>query len=105
MAYEPLQQINNKEPKQTEKIQTDLDVAVSKFVTTVAESAYQLALQSLHVQDYSTAINHLKTATYHNHAGAMFNLGICYENGLGIPKDMKMVNRNNEFITLIITDP
>lgn len=49
-----------------------------------------MGIQNIEAGHYVTAVSHLKLATSHNHAGATFNLGLCYEQGLGVEKDMKM---------------
>lgn len=51
---------------------------------------FEMGVQNINAGHYETAVSHLKLATSHNHAGATFNLGLCYEQGLGVEKDMKI---------------
>lgn len=67
-----------------------LDSAVAEFSFTIGEIEYQFAVQDLVAENYKSAVNHLKLATTHHHPSATFNLGLCYERGLGVPRDLKM---------------
>ena len=51
--------------------------------------AYGLYVQ----QDYKKAVYWFKRAADNNFAMSIFNLGICYEKGLGVKKSMKKANR------------
>lgn len=46
-------------------------------------------MQNLRANEPEMAVSHLKLATTHRHPDATFNLGICYETGTGIEKNMK----------------
>lgn len=39
------------------------------------------------------AVSHFKLAHGHRHAGATFNLGLCYECGVGVEKDLRKAMR------------
>lgn len=56
---------------------------------TIGNIEFQMGMQNIHAHDPKTAVSHFKLATSHMHAGATFNLGVCYELGIGIEKDMK----------------
>lgn len=51
---------------------------------------FRLGVENLDAGEYELAASHFKLATSHCHAGATFNLGICYEQGLGVDRNMKM---------------
>lgn len=46
-------------------------------------------MQNLRANEPEIAVSHLKLATTHRHPEATFNLGVCYESGVGIEKNMK----------------
>lgn len=47
-------------------------------------------MNSIHSDRYDLAVSHFKLATSHSHASAAYNLGVCYEEGIGIKKNLKM---------------
>lgn len=73
-------------PKESETV----DGAFRNFLSVLGEIEFQLGRRNLELGDYSAAVPHLKLGVTHQHAGAAFNLGICYEQGYGMPKDMRM---------------
>lgn len=46
-------------------------------------------MQNLRANEPEVAVSHLKLATTHRHPEATFNLGVCYESGVGIERNMK----------------
>lgn len=64
--------------------------AMENLVAVIGEIEYQLGVQNLEVGDYATAVSHLKLGTSHQHAGAAFNLGICFEQGFGVKKNARV---------------
>lgn len=50
---------------------------------------FRLGMQNLRANEPEMAVSHLKLATTHRHPDATFNLGICYETGTGVQKNMK----------------
>lgn len=46
-------------------------------------------MQNLRANECEVAVSHLKLATTHRHPEATFNLGICYETGVGVQVNMK----------------
>lgn len=56
---------------------------------TLGNIEFQLGLKNIQANEHEVAVSHFKQATTHRHAGATFNLGICYELGIGIKKNMK----------------
>lgn len=46
-------------------------------------------MQNLRANEPEIAVSHLKSATTHRHPEATFNLGVCYETGTGVQKNMK----------------
>lgn len=69
---------------------SSLDSAVAEFSVTIGEIEYQFGVQDLLQDNFKSAVNHLKLATTHHHPAATFNLGLCYERGLGVDRDLKM---------------
>lgn len=69
---------------------SSLDSAVAEFSITIGEIEYQFARQDLGAENYKSAVTHLKLATTHHHPAATFNLGLCYERGLGVERDLKL---------------
>lgn len=67
-----------------------VESAVENLVAVIGEIEYQLGVQNLEVGDYATAVSHLKLGTSHQHAGAAFNLGICFEQGFGVKKNARV---------------
>ncbi|XP_068619850.1 uncharacterized protein [Battus philenor] len=50
----------------------------------------RLGLAAIKNGQHQDGLNMLRSAANHNHAPAQFNLGLCYENGLGVTIDEKM---------------
>lgn len=73
-------------PKESETV----DGAFKNLLSVLGEIEFQLGRRNLELGEYSAAVSHLKLGASHQHAGAAFNLGICYEQGYGMPKDMRM---------------
>uniref|UniRef100_A0A2M3ZG37 Putative death ligand signal enhancer n=1 Tax=Anopheles braziliensis TaxID=58242 RepID=A0A2M3ZG37_9DIPT len=67
-----------------------IESAIGNLLNVLGEIEYQLGCQNLEQGEYSAAVSHLKLGTSHQHAGAAFNLGVCYEQGYGLPKDLRM---------------
>lgn len=59
------------------------------LVSTLAHIEFKLGLHSLAAEDHAMAVSHFKLATSHRHPGATFNLGLCYELGIGVEKNLK----------------
>lgn len=56
----------------------------------IGDIEFQLGIKSIEDDKYGVAASHFKLGTSHQHAGATFNLGICYELGLGVEQNLKM---------------
>lgn len=67
-----------------------IETAMENLVSIIGEIEYQLGVQNLEIGDYRTAVSHWKLGTSHQHAGAAFNLGICYEQGFGVKKNARV---------------
>ena len=59
------------------------------MLATLGNIEFKLALQNIEADELTTAASHFKLATSHHHPGATFNLGVCYELGIGVQKDLK----------------
>jgi len=94
----PLEQVKNDHFKNGDKIGAKKeDIAPKKFDDAVhnllhilGDIEFQLGVASVHSDRYDLAVSHFKLATSHSHASAAFNLGICYEEGIGVEKNLKM---------------
>lgn len=64
-------------------------MAISHLRSTIGDIEFKLGLQNLQAHNPEIAVSHFKMATTHLHAGATFNLGLCFELGIGIEKNMK----------------
>lgn len=67
-----------------------VESAMENLMSVIGEIEYQLGVENLEIGDYTTAVSHLKLGTSHQHAGAAFNLGICYEQGFGVKKNPRV---------------
>lgn len=68
----------------------DVTKAVSELVQHLADFEYKVAVQHIKNKDYTSAIPHLKRATTHLHPNGIFNLGLCYEKGLGVQRNLNV---------------
>lgn len=66
------------------------ETAAKTLLMVLGDIEYQLGVQNIKAGQYETAVSHLKLGTSHSNSGATFNLGLCYEQGLGVSKDLKM---------------
>jgi hypothetical protein len=67
-----------------------VEKACDNLLNAIGEIEFQLGVNSLLGRNYWTAVSHFKLGTTHEHAGATFNLGLCYEQGLGVKRDLSM---------------
>lgn len=67
----------------------NLSLAVDDLIATLGSIEFQLGMQNLRAEEPEAAVSHLKSATTHRHPEATFNLGVCYELGIGVEKNMK----------------
>lgn len=68
---------------------TEISFAVDDLIATLGSIEFRLGMQNLRANEPEVAVSHLKLATTHRHPEATFNLGVCYELGVGLEKDMK----------------
>lgn len=77
--------------KLPEQVQdTKINDAYENLLNVIGEIEFQLGVHSLKAQNYANAVSHFKQGSNHNHPGALFNLGLCYEQGLSVKKDLFM---------------
>lgn len=69
---------------------SDVSIAVEDLIATLGSIEFRLGMQNLRADQPEVAVSHLKLATSHRHPEGTFNLGICYELGVGVEKN----NRN-----------
>lgn len=63
-----------------------MDGAVQDLLKVIGDIEFQLGVQHMHDERFAHAATHFKLGTGHQHAGATFNLGLCYELGLGVER-------------------
>ncbi|XP_031635825.1 uncharacterized protein LOC116348819 [Contarinia nasturtii] len=102
-SFMPLTFVTNDHSNQIELFNTDkltsatqtvddkinLNRAVDDLIATLGSIEFQLGMQNLRAEEPEAAVSHLKLATTHRHPEATFNLGVCYELGVGVEKSMK----------------
>lgn len=93
------EEIQVKTPEQVQE--TKIDDAYENLLNVVGEIEFQMGVHSLMARNYANAASHFKQGSSHNHSGAIFNLGLCYEQGLGVKKDLNKVNT----VTLFFLSP
>lgn len=85
-----VQVANERDAPKPEPQSPTVESAMENLMAVIGEIEYQLGVQNLEVGDYATAVSHLKLGTSHQHAGAAFNLGICFEQGFGVKKNARV---------------
>lgn len=81
-------------PKQTPPIcdakqNNDINAAVAELIKTLGHTEFQLGIQNVAANELHSAVAHFKSAAVHHHSGGIFNLGVCYELGVGVSKNKK----------------
>ncbi|KAG4075413.1 hypothetical protein HA402_015066 [Bradysia odoriphaga] len=66
------------------------DDAVQNLLHILGDIEFQLGVANIQSDRFDLAVSHFKLATSHSHASAAYNLGVCYEEGIGIEKNAKM---------------
>lgn len=82
-----------KELTAEEKQEAAIDGAIKELAHIVGELEFQMGLESVLAEDYDGAVDHFTLSSNHNHAGGAFNLGLCYEQGVGVKRNMKTAKR------------
>lgn len=72
-----------------QKIDLSVEAAIHHLNKTLGHIEFTLGLQNIQADDHKMAATHFKSATSHHHAGATFNLGVCYELGIGVEINLK----------------
>lgn len=72
-----------------------LDDAIKDLAGVLSSVENQLGLVAIEGGDLREGLAMLHSAAQRNHAPALYNLAICYEKGLGMKKNEKMVFRND----------
>lgn len=83
------QQNEAKENDYLDKLFTKLDTLNEE---TTGKVQHMLALTKLAQHKYDEAILYLKLASEKGYSKASFNLGLCFQKGLGVERDKKMVS-------------
>lgn len=68
---------------------SDISIAVDDLIATLGSIEFRLGMQNMRANEPEVAVSHLKLATTHRHPEATFNLGVCYELGVGVEKSTK----------------
>lgn len=67
-----------------------IDNIIRQLVYLQGRVEFNLAMENIAAKNLPDAVSNLRAATSHHHLDAAFNLGLCYELGMGVKKDMKM---------------
>lgn len=92
-------EVNVKKPQEGSLPKRDLtqdeaiDDAIQQLARIVGEYEFQLGIESVLAGHFEDAADHFKLSTNHNHPGGIFNLAICYEQGVGVKKSMRTARR------------
>lgn len=84
--------LEQSDDQEQDKLSAPLDTIENAFqnlIDVIGEIEFQMGLQNVLAGNYETAASHFKLSTSHQNIKATFNLGLLYENGLGVKKDMK----------------
>uniref|UniRef100_A0A1L8DCF8 Putative extracellular protein sel-1 n=1 Tax=Nyssomyia neivai TaxID=330878 RepID=A0A1L8DCF8_9DIPT len=76
------------EPKSSTEKLTVRDAA-RDLKSLIGDTHFNFAVQSINGSNYEDAVFHFRLATFHRHPSATFNLGLCYERGLGVKKNLR----------------
>uniref|UniRef100_A0A6B2EBC4 Putative extracellular protein sel-1 n=1 Tax=Phlebotomus kandelakii TaxID=1109342 RepID=A0A6B2EBC4_9DIPT len=76
------------EPKNSTEKMTIRDAA-ENLKGLIGDTHFHFAVQSLNGSNFEEAVFHFRLATVHRHASGTFNLGLCYERGLGVKRDLR----------------
>lgn len=69
--------------------QNDISAAAAELLKTFGHTEFQLGLQNVAADELHSAAAHFRSAAVHQHPAGIFNLGVCYELGMGVPKNLK----------------
>lgn len=76
-----------------ERENSAIDEAIRQLATIVGELEFQMGVESVNAGHFDEAVDHFKLSTSHNHPGGAFNLALCYEQGVGVKRNMKTARR------------
>jgi len=77
-----------REPTEAEK-EVIIDEAIRNLAAMVGELEFQMGVESILAGNFSSAVDHFELSRNHQHAGGIFNLALCYEQGLGVKKNLR----------------
>lgn len=90
---ESLEKSQEKASTPEEKQEIAIDNAIRQLAHIVGELEFQMGLESVLAGEYKEAFEHFKLSTHHDHPGGIFNLALCYEQGVGVKRNMKTAKR------------
>lgn len=89
-----------KQQTKSEKIKTEennvninkpsVSDAAKELQKILGEIEFELGVKAASIGDFAQSFSHFKLATAHEHSGATFNLGVCFEQGIGVKQDMNL---------------
>ncbi|KXJ80179.1 hypothetical protein RP20_CCG026322 [Aedes albopictus] len=74
-------------------IQNMMTSAMDNLLSVIADTGFQFAVKNLESGNYVTAVSHLKLGTRCHHPSAAFNLGLCYELGIGVRRELNIARQ------------
>ncbi|XP_055693077.1 uncharacterized protein LOC129795646 [Lutzomyia longipalpis] len=85
--------VSNDETSDEPKISTEkltIRDAARDLKSLIGDTHFNFAVQSIqNGSNFEEAVFHFRLATFHRHPAATFNLGLCYERGLGVKKNLR----------------
>lgn len=93
VQYSNDSQSPTKEESVEEKEDAAIDNAIRQLAQIVGELEFQMGLDSVIAEDFNSAVDHFKLSSSHNHPGGIFNLALCYEQGVGVKRNMKTARK------------
>lgn len=81
---------NTSTPSPTSPAEKSVHDAAKELQEVLGQIEFELGVKAAAMGDMPQSVSHFKLATAHEHAGATFNLGVCFEQGIGVKQDMRL---------------
>lgn len=70
-----------------------INESISSLGFIVGRFEFQKGIENLLAGYFQDAVEHFTLSVYHNHHRGAFNLALCYEQGIGVKRDLKTAKR------------
>lgn len=84
---------SSKEESAEEKENAAIDEAIRQLAHIVGELEFQMGIESVLKGDFNVAVEHFRLSSSHQHPAGIFNLALCYEQGVGVKRNMKTARK------------